>query len=405
VKHQSFDVVVIGGGAGGIAAASSLLKRRPSLDIAIVEPSALHRYQPGQTLVGGGIFQPEQTARPMAACIPKRAHWLHARVSDIDAERDRVTLEGGTTLGYETLVAAPGIELDWSAIDGLEECLGRYGVTSNYAAEHAPYTWRLVSGLEAGRAVFTQPPMPIKCAGAPQKAVYLSCNAWERRGVLDRIDVSFHNAGAVLFGVADYVPALEQYMDRYGVERHFKENLVAVDGPAGKAYLDGEGGRRVVDFDLLHVCPRQTTPAFVRDSALVNDAGWIEVDDLSLQHRRFPNVFALGDAASTPNAKTAAAIRKQAPVVAENLLAHVDGKASTAAYDGYGSCPLTVERGKVVLAEFGYGGKLLPTVPRWLNDGTRPTAFGWQLKASWLPWIYFDMMLKGREWLAAPGQA
>ena len=399
-----FDVVVIGGGAGGIATASSLLRRDRNLSIAIVEPSAEHRYQPGLTLVGGGVFGQQQISRPMSAVIPRGVKWIKAAATAFEPDSDGVLLSDGARATYRALVVAPGIKLDWNAVDGLSETLGSNGVTSNYDLRHAPYTWQLVRDLRHGRAVFTQPPMPIKCAGAPQKAMYLSCYEWEQQSRLNDIEVSFHNAGAALFGVADYVPALERYIDRYGIDLAWNQNLVAVDGPGRVAYFDLAGSDRPipVEFDLLHVCPPQTAPDFIRNSQLSNEAGWLEVASDTLRHLTYDNVFGVGDVCGTANAKTAAAVRKQAPVVAENVLSVLAGRPLAAVYDGYGSCPLTVERGKVVLAEFGYGGKLMPTVPEWINDGTAPTRLGWLLKARLLPPIYFDLMLKGREWLASP---
>lgn len=399
-------VLIIGGGAGGIAVAASLLKRRRDLDIAIIEPAETHSYQPGWTLVGGGVFAPEVTRRPMAEVMPPGVTWHRARAAGVDASRRLVRLEDGRELGYERLVVAPGLVLDWGAIEGLEATLGRHGVTSNYRYDLAPYTWSLVQSLGQGKALFTQPPMPIKCAGAPQKAMYLACDHWRRQGRLARIDVTFCNAGEVLFGVADYVPALEHYVARYGIETAFKERLVGVDGPSRTACFavtEGDGERQVErPFDLLHVVPPQRAPAFIAASSLANDAGWLEQDPETLQHLRHPEVFGLGDASGTPNAKTAAAVRKQAPVVAENLLASLAGQPLPAAYLGYGSCPLTVERGRIVLAEFGYGGKLQPSFPTWVNDGTRATRRAWWLKAKQLPWLYWNGMLKGREWLAKP---
>ena len=405
---QTCDVLIVGGGAGGIATAASLLKRRPDLDVRIVEPSEDHFYQPGWTLVGGGVFRPERTRRRTAELIPGRACWIHDSVAAFEPEHDRVRLAGGGTLGYRMMVASPGLKLDWAAIPGLSETLGQNGVTSNYRYDLAPYTWKLVQDLTHGRALFTQPPMPIKCAGAPQKAMYLSADHWLRNGRLKNIDVAFHNAGPVLFGVADYVPALMEYVERYDIALHFGSRLVAVDGPAGTATfesLDAEGQavRSDREFDMLHVCPPQTAPDVVRDSALAAAAGgWVDVDPDTLRHVRFGNVFGLGDGCSSPNAKTAAAARKQAPVVAENLLAVLDGGDPVAFYDGYGSCPLTVERGKIVLAEFGYGGKLLPSFPEWMLDGKRPTRRAWHLKAQALPEIYWAGMLRGHEWLASP---
>lgn len=399
------DVVIVGGGAAGISAAASLRQRQPDLDVAIIEPSERHYYQPGWTLVGGGVFDRAQTLRPMAKVIPKGVHWIHAAAAAFEPERNCVVLEDGSRIGYRALVVAPGIKLNWDAIDGLRETLGKNGVTSNYQFDLAAYTWDLVSALRGGRAVFTQPPMPIKCAGAPQKAMYLSCDNWLRHGRLDDIEVQFHTAGAAIFGVADYVPALTSYLQRYGVDPAYKSNLVAIDGPARKAWFDqvqadGTSQRTEVDFDMIHVAPPQKAPDFLATSPLANDAGYCEVSAETLQHSRYGNIFGLGDACSAPNAKTAAAVRKQAPVVAANVAAVLDGQSPRAIYDGYGSCPLTVERGKIVLAEFGYGGKLLPTF-KWL-DGTRPSRFAWMLKEKMMPTLYWDIMLKGREWMIKP---
>lgn len=399
---KTFDVVIVGGGAGGIATAASLMKRDGALSIAIVEPRTEHYYQPGWTMVGGGVFKPEVTCHPMRSVIPAGVTWIKAAVRAFSPESQTVTTDGGDTLRYRALVVAPGNVLDWDAIDGLSDTLGQHGVTSNYRFDMAPYTWELVQGLREGTALFTQPPMPIKCAGAPQKAMYLSCDAWEERGVLPDIDVAFHNAGPVLFGVKDYVPALMGYVERYGIDLNFESRLVAVDGPARRATFSGKAGEVTRDFDMIHVTPPQRAPKFVADSPLADAAGYVELDPLTLRHVRYPNVFGLGDAGSTPNAKTAAAARKQAPVVAVNLIAALEGREPVAGYDGYGSCPLTVERGKIVLAEFGYGGKLLPSFPKWLIDGTRPARLSWLLKSEALPWIYWNGMLKGHEWLVKP---
>ena len=403
MTNTKHTVVVIGGGAAGIATAASMLKRRPGLDIAIVEPAETHPYQPGWTMVGGGIFDVATTTRPMHSVMPKGVTWIKQAAASFQPDDNQVTLRDGSTLRYDVLVVAPGIRLAWEKIAGLTETLGQNGVTTNYRGDIAPYTWRLVQQMQGGRAIFTQPPMPIKCAGAPQKAMYLACDHWRRTGVLGNIDVQFHTAGAVLFGVADYVPALMSYVEKYGINLDLGSTLVAVDGPARQATFATANGEVTTTFDMLHVVPPQVAPQCVADSPLAAASGFTDVDQHTLQHVRYPNVFGLGDGGSSPNAKTAAAARKQAPVVAVNALRQLDGKGPTAGYDGYGSCPLTVERGKIVLAEFAYGGKLAPSFPTWLVDGTKPARLSWMLKAEALPWIYWNGMLKGREWLAGPG--
>ena len=403
----SHQVVIVGGGAAGIAVASSLLARSPQLDIAIIDPADAHFYQPGWTMVGGGIFKASSTARTMASVIPTDVRWIKAAVAAFEPEKNQVILEGCRVVKYQQLVVCPGLKLDWQGIDGLTDTLGRNGVTSNYRYDLAPYTWTLVQQLKGGKALFTQPPMPIKCAGAPQKAMYLSADYWTRQGVLNQIDIQFCNAGAVLFGVADYVPALMEYVKKYRIGLNFGETLVAIDGPAHKATFmktlaDGAKEKVVRDFDMIHVVPPQKAPDFVRVSPLADAAGWVDVDPATLRHKTFANVFGLGDVTNTPNAKTAAAARKQAPVVAQNLLTALGSHKGQARYDGYGSCPLTVERGKIVLAEFTYGGKLAPSFPGWLIDGTKPSVLAWYLKERILPPIYWEAMLKGREWMAEP---
>jgi len=230
-RNSTHDIVIIGGGAGGIATAASLLKRRPLLDIAIVEPQSEHYYQPGWTMVGGGVFDAPVTCRPMASVMPERAHWIRRAAASFQPEVNRVTLDDGSTIEYKLLVVAPGIRLAWEQI-------------------------------------FSQPPMPIKCAGAPQKAMYLSCDAWAERGVLDMIDVEFRNAGGVLFGVEAYVPALMDYVARYGINLKLQQKLVAVDGEAKTATFETIEGAETVSFDMLHAVPPQVAPDFLARSPL-----------------------------------------------------------------------------------------------------------------------------------------
>jgi len=237
--------------------------------------------------------------------------------------------------------------------------------------------------------------------------MYLSCDHWLRNDRLKNISVEFHNAGPSLFGVAEYVPPLMEYVGKYDIGLCFGENLVAVDGPAKKAWFDkateGGGSERIeVEFDMMHVCPKQTAPDFIRSSALANEAGWVDVSPETLQHTRFGNIFSVGDVASTPNAKTAAAVRGQAPVAAENIVSVLNARTPRSVYNGYGSCPLTVERGKIVLAEFGYGGKHLPSFPQWFINSYEPSRLAWILKEKLLPDIYWHLVLKGREWMVNP---
>ena len=397
-NHQ---VIIVGGGAAGIATASSLLKRDNSLDIAIIEPADEHFYQPGWTMVGAGVFDKNETVRTMDAVWPQGIKRIKGAVKSFEPDSQTVTLEDGSAISYDFLVVAAGLKLDWDAVEGLNEALGENGVTSNYRFDLAPYTHNLVENMQGKTAIFTQPPMPIKCAGAPQKAMYLSCDIWSKAGKLKDLEVSFCNAGPVLFGCAPYVPPLMEYVKKYEIDLDFGHNLIKIDGPKQKAWFkvtkEGEDPQVVErKFDMIHVCPPQCAPVFIKESPLAGAGGWVDVDQATLQHTKFENIFALGDVTTTPNAKTAAAARKQAPIVAKNLIAKLNGQSLASTYDGYGSCPLTVENGKIILAEFGYGGKVMPSFP-W--DSTKPRRAAWFLKKSILPWVYWNVMLKGREWI------
>ncbi|WP_325893230.1 NAD(P)/FAD-dependent oxidoreductase [Grimontia sp. NTOU-MAR1] len=400
----TYDVVIVGAGAGGIAVASSLLKRDRELNVTIIDPSENHFYQPGWTLVGGGVFDFSQTERETAAVIPKSAKWIKQAVRAFTPDKNTVTLDDGKLVEYKYLVVSPGLTLDWDAIEGLKSTLGNNGVTSNYHVDLSPYTWESVKQLKKGKAVFTQPPMPIKCAGAPQKALYLSAHYWERNRLLDNINIQFHTALPSLFGVPDFVPALQSYMKRYGASPHFNSQLVSVDGQSKTAIFSSnnenqETQMREVKFDLLHVVPPQRAPQFIAESALADSNGWLDVSHTSLRHRHYDNIWGIGDVIGAPNAKTAAAVRKQAPIVAENIIRRIGNQPQLEIYDGYGACPLTVEKGKVVLAEFGYGGKLKPTFPSWILDGSMATKTAWNMKAHLFPYVYWNMMLKGHELL------
>lgn len=403
---EAFDVVVVGGGAAGIGITASLLKRRKSLRIAVIEPSDDHYYQPAWTLVGGGTYNIQNTVRPIIKVMPKKATLIKGSVKKFDPENNRLVLNNGETVPYHQLIVCPGLRLAWEKIEGLTETLGKNGVSSNYRFDLAPYTFDCVQKLKKGKALFTQPPMPIKCAGAPQKAMYMSANYWERNKVLDNIDIEFFNAGPVLFGVADFVPPLMEYVKRYNAHLNFNHKLIKVDGKKKTATFEYKDAAekvktKSVKFDFMHVVPPQEAPEFIQKSKLADAAGWLDVDQLTLQHKTYKNIFGLGDVINSPNAKTAAAARKQIYVVAENLIAAKELREMVIHYDGYGACPLTVEKGKVVLAEFGFGGKLLPTFPlypakaRWSS---------WFLKQTIMPWLYWNLMLKGIEWLAKPSR-
>lgn len=390
-------VVIIGGGSAGISVAARLL-RKGYRDVSIIEPSDTHYYQPLWTLVGGGQADIGPTARPEASVMPKGANWIRGAATAIDPDTDTVTCADGNTHTYDALVVCPGIQLDWNRTEGLEDAMQTAAVVSNYGYDLAPQTWDLIRKTRSGTAVFMMPSGPIKCAGAPQKIAYLASDYWRREGVLRDIDVHIVLPTPRMFGIPEIADGLDAVVADYGITVHVNAEITAVDSPAQKVVVSSvaEGGSDLIlPYDMLHAVPRQSAPDWIKASPVsTGDAnGYVEVHKHTMQHVRYPNIFALGDAGSTPNSKTGAAIRKQAPVVVENLDSFVNGRPLTAAYDGYASCPIVTSSQAMLLAEFDYSMTMKPTFPG-LNPATPHRSY-WYLKKYGLPFLYWNLMLKG----------
>ncbi len=400
IKHQ---IVIVGGGTAGITVAATLKRQTggSKLDIAIIEPSTEHYYQPAFTLVGAGTYTLEKTRRQEQSLIPDGVAWIKGKAASFEPENNKLILESGESVNYDYLIVCAGLELNWEKIDGAVEALGKNGVCSNYSPQYVEYTWRCIQDLKPGAtALFTQPPLPFKCPGAPQKIAYLAADYLQKKAQLKDSKIHFLTHGPAMFAVPLFARELDKVAARYGINIHFQHNLLSIDGANRKATFAVVGGEKegeeiTLEFDMLHFTPPQSPPEAIKSSPLANAAGYVDIHQHSMQHTGYSNVFALGDAGSTPNSKTAAAVRKQVPVVVKNLMTLINGGVLDQEYDGYGSCPLTTAYGKVIMAEFTYGGKVTPTFPldprkeRWLN---------WWIKVTGLPFFYWHYMLKGHTW-------
>jgi sulfide:quinone oxidoreductase len=404
VNHQTYShqIVIIGGGAAGITVAAQLLAQNKNLDIAIIEPSDKHYYQPGWTLIGGGIFTLEQTIRNEKDLLPDGLTWIKDYVETLDPDRNLVLTNQGKRVEYDYLVVCPGIQIDWHLIKGLPEALGKGGVTSNYSKDYAPYTWETIQNFQGGTAIFTHPATPIKCGGAPQKIMYMADDFFKSKsGVGTHTKVIFCTADPQMFSVPAYSTVLEQVVQRRGIEVGYQHNLKEIQADTQEALFDAitpDGVKEVrLKYDMIHVTPPMSAPNFIKESplALQNKppGGWVDVDKHTLQHNRYANVFSLGDASSLPTSKTAAAIRGQAPVLVENLLALINSEKLTGKYDGYTCCPIITGYNSTVLAEFDYDKNLLSS---FFLDPTKERYMMWLVKCYLLPWLYWNRMLKGK---------
>lgn len=396
--NPTHQIVIVGGGNAGISVAAQLLNKNRQLDIAIIDPADKHYYQPAWTLVGAGAFDRNYTVREEANVIPKGAKWLKHKVVALHPAQNEVALEDGSTVHYEFLVVCPGIQLNWAAIKGLPETLGKNNVCSNYSFHTAPYTFETLKNFKGGKAIFHNPHTPVKCGGAPHKIMYLAADYFRKHHMLNKVDIQYWSGAPRLFNVDKYEKTLLEVCKRANIKLNFMQRLEEIDGENKRARFVGFGEQNKdvetwVEFDMMHVVPPQSAPDFVRNSELASELGWVEVDKNSLQHLRYANIFALGDASSLPTSKTGAAIRKQAPVVVENLLAMIQKQPLTASYNGYTSCPLVTGYGKLVLAEFDYNNTPQETFP---FDQSKERWTMYMLKQRLLPWLYWNRILPGK---------
>jgi len=433
-KHH--QVLIIGGGTAGIMVASQMLKKNPNADIGLLEPAETHYYQPAWTLVGANTYNYDKTARSMASVMPTGVNWIKEYADKFDPENNKVTTKEGNEFTYDYLVVCPGLRMAPELVEGLTEAMDKGIVCSNYT--NPIHTWETLKKFKGGTALFTMPTTPIKCGGAPQKIMYLAEEHFKRIGVRDKTDIVFAIPGGVIFAVKPIAKTLMTVVDKKDINVRFFHKLVKVDADKKIAWyemakdldaggcvvmsdddaktLDKEiqynykdvktsvdGDRFGIHFDMMHLAPPQAAPKFIADSTLSTPEGWLSVNDKTMQHTKYSNIFGLGDSAQLPTAKTGAAIRKQVPVVVANVLTMIKNNVITdKAYNGYSSCPLVTGYGKMVLAEFDYSKDFKPdpklkNFPLMIGDSSKEHWRLWILKKYLLPYLYWNKMMKGVE--------
>lgn len=432
-KHHK--VLIIGGGTAGIMVAAQIKRKNPSVEIGLIEPAEKHYYQPAFTLVGANTYNYENTIRSMKSVIPKGVTWIKEYADKFNPDVNKITTKEGTEYTYDFLVVCPGLRMAPELVEGLTEAMDKGVVCSNYTDPQ--HTWEVLKNFKGGTALFTMPTTPIKCGGAPQKIMYLADEHFTKSGVRKKTDVLFAIPGGVIFAVKPIADTLMTVVDKKDINVRFFHKLVKVDGDKKIAWYEidkdlaaggcvvmsnddsktldkdiqynykdvktsVEGNRFGIHYDMMHLAPPQASPKFIANSPLATPEGWLFVDDKTMQHKKYKNIFGLGDVAQLPTAKTGAAIRKQVPVVVANILQLIEkDKLATNTYDGYSSCPLVTGYGKMVLAEFDYSKEFKPD-PKlksklFISDSSKEHWRLWILKKYLLPYLYWNKLLKGIE--------
>ncbi|OLF90523.1 FAD-dependent pyridine nucleotide-disulfide oxidoreductase [Bacillus licheniformis] len=395
-RHARYSIVIVGAGTAGISVAARLVRISKKLkgQIAIIDPQTKHYYQPLWTLVGGGAAKKEESERDLASLIPAGVDLIGDAVTEFRPNQNTLLTKQGTIVSYDYLVAAAGLQIDWDGVKGLKDAVGKNGVCSNYSYHTVDSTWENIRNLKGGTAIFTHPDSPVKCGGAPQKIMYLADDYFRKSNVRHQSEIIFASAKSIIFDVTKYANALEKVVLRKDIQTMYKRNLIEIRPDSKEALFEHleTGEQEVFTYDLLHVTPPMKAPSCIKESALADAGGWVDVDPYTLQHKKFANVFGIGDCANLPTSKTGAAVRKQAPVVVRNLMSLIKGSSLDAKYDGYTSCPLVTGYNKLVLAEFDYHKVPQETFP---FDQSKERFSMYLLKRRLLPIMYWNGMLKG----------
>lgn len=399
-------VVIAGSGLGGIAVAARLRQLLDGARITVIDAKQEHHYQPGFTLVATGVWPINKVRDRNADYLPEGVQWVQEMVAGFEPAANTVVTSGGQRIGYDFLVVATGLHLDYAQIEGMDvAAIGRDGLGSVYAGpQAAAATWSALDTYRAqgGQAILTLPAGPLKCAGAPLKMTFMVVDRLQQAGTRAASRIHFYTAlpTNTVFGVKVVNDDVLRRWQALGVQTHYLSKLVAVDLGARKAtFASPEGERSTLDYDFLHVVPPMRAPDVVKASELAwkdgpfAPGGWLEVDKGTLQHRRFANVFGIGDINGTPRGKTAATVKKSAPLVAHNLARVIAGQTPDQSFDGYTSCPLIVREGSAMLIEFDYEGRLTPSLP--MIEPLQESYLAWLIKVRMLKPAYVAV-LKGR---------
>lgn len=399
-------IVIVGSGLGGLAVANRLARELDGAQITIVDRKEMHNYQPGYTLVATGVWPEGKVVDRNSDFQPDGVKWIQEMAAEFDPVSKVVVTDAGQRIAYDFLLVATGLHLDFDKIEGMDtKYIGTHGLASVYpSAQAAQATWKAMDDFrqKGGDAVMTLPATPLKCAGAPLKMTFMLDSRLREQNTRSNSKIVFHSAATTVFGVPVINENVLQRWAKLGIQTQYQSQLSSIDIGGQKAtFVDpGTGDKTDVPYDFIHVVPPMRAPDAIKSSPLsyqsgpMTAGGWLEVDRFSLQHTRFPNVFGIGDINGTPRGKTAATVKKSAPIVAQNMIDAIQGKALSAEpFDGYTSCPLLLREGSAMLLEFDYAGKLTPSIP--FIEPLQDSYFAWLMKYRFLKPAYIAVA-KGR---------
>lgn len=392
-------LLILGGGTGGTMTANKLAKKldADSWRIIVVDKDETHYYQPGFIYVPFGVYQPEDTMRQKRRVISKRVDIVFSGIEVIEPAANRVRLDNGQSISYDILVISTGCEIRPDQIQGLTNAGWKENIFDFYTLEGAAALSKFLENWQGGRLVLNVAEMPIKCPVAPLEFVFLADWFFTRRGIRDKVDITYATPlpGAFTKPVAS--AALGSFMQNKGINLATDFAVNEVDG--SKQVLRSWDGREL-PYDLLVTIPTNMGVKAIERSGMGDDLNFIPTDPRTLQSKTYENVWVLGDATNLPTSKAGSVAHFEHEVLVENILRQVKGLPPKPAFDGHANCFIETGFNRGLMIDFNYeveplsGTYPMPLVgPFSLLKETQMNHLG----KLGFRWIYWNILMPGHH--------
>ncbi len=411
-SHKKARIVIAGGGTAGIIAAARARRSAPNAQIVLISPNELHLYQSGQLFVAAGLEKEQKYLRKSVDLLPENVTWLKEKVISFDPKHNTLKTEKSGEVFYDILIVALGGEYDYSAIEGLSaDMIGKKEIASVYLNDTIKGTARGAKSTNAVfdkmlhsakfakkplRVLFTEPNTPVKGAGTSLSLLFLYNSFLKKIFANKNVHFTFVTADTKLLSLKSFDEVLRKEVNKHkNIDIVYEHDIIAIDSDKKRAYFKNRDEKKEFEYDYIHIVPPLKAVKAIRESSLAilkgSQKGWMEVDEKTLRHKIYENVFGIGDIVGLGDKKSGAAAQHQGIILQDNIAAALEGDKLKYSYDGYTASPIVTSYGKVLLAEYNEKKPLATFI---LNP-YESRRIWWYLQRYFMPWAYFNLLMRG----------
>jgi sulfide:quinone oxidoreductase len=392
-------ILILGAGTAGTIMANKLRRAldREEWDITIIDKEKTHYYQPGFLFIPFGLYNKQDVIKPKSDFMPAGVSLIYQEIEKIEADKSRVTLVTGKSLEYDLLIIATGAHLKPSETPGMQDKLWRKEIFDFYTLEGALALHDYFRDWQGGKLVMAITEMPFKCPVAPIEFVCLAEAFFTQKGIRDKVEISLLTPLAGAFTKPVATRMLSDLLKEKNINIIPDFYIERIDNENKKLISYDE---QEVPFDVLTIVPMNKGADFIGTSGLGDDMNFVPVDKHTLQHEKYKNIFALGDAAALPTSKAGSVAHFSSEILFENMMSAIANRPLAAHFDGHSNCYIETGYGKGALIDFNYdieplpGAFPLPIIgPFGLLKNTRLNHFGKMM----FKWAYWNLLLAGKS--------